>query len=165
MTAFQFGDATGAVSAFTFLRKPGSRTILPGNGKIGSEMAATGGGDLIFRSGTTVVVADTSKAGASVVKRSAVVGDDAAEDRRTKAQPPLLPTLLPEKGLETETVRYALGPVGYRAMGGVLPDGMVGFDKSAEVAMAKYADRGMLTLLLYPTPQIAGIADGRSRPR
>lgn len=156
VTAFQFGDATGAVSAFTFLRKPRSRTILPGNGKIGSEMAATSGGELIFRSGTTVVVADTGKAGASVVSDLRRLETTLPKIGGQKAQSPLLPTLLPAKGLETETVRYALGPVGYRAMGGVLPDGTVGFDKSAEVAMAKYADRGMLTLLLYPTPQIAG---------
>jgi hypothetical protein len=41
-------------------------------------------------------------------------------------------------------------------MGGVLPVSVIGFDKSAEVATAKYAGRGTLTLLLYPTPQIAG---------
>jgi hypothetical protein len=41
-------------------------------------------------------------------------------------------------------------------MGGVLPAGIVGFDKSAEVVTAKYSGRGTLTLLLYPTPQIAG---------
>ena len=156
VTAFQFGDTTGAVSAFTFLRQPGSRTILPGNGKIGSEMAATGRGDLIFRSGTTVVVADTSKAGASTVNDLRRLETTLPKIGGRRAQSPLLPTLLPGKGLEPDTLRYALGPVGYRAMGGVLPDGMVGFDKSAEVVMAKYAGRGMLTLLLYPTPQIAG---------
>jgi hypothetical protein len=33
---------------------------------------------------------------------------------------------------------------------------LVGFDKSAEVVTAKYKSGGVLTLLLYPTPQIAG---------
>ena len=51
---------------------------------------------------------------------------------------------------------YALGPAGYQAMGGVLPADAVGFDKSAEAVTAKYRSGGMLTLLLYPTPQIAG---------
>ena len=41
-------------------------------------------------------------------------------------------------------------------MGGVLPAEIVGFDKAAEVVMAKYEGGGTLTLLLYPTPQIAG---------
>jgi hypothetical protein len=48
------------------------------------------------------------------------------------------------------------GRRGYAAMGGVLPADVVGFDKSAEVVTAKYEGGGVLTLLLYPTPQIAG---------
>ncbi len=156
VTAFQFGDATGAVSAFTYLRKPGSRLVLSGNGKVGSEMASSGAGDFIFRSGVTVVIADVSRAGASVVNDLRLLETTLPKIGGTKAQSPLLPTLLPAKGLEAETVRYALGPAGYQAMGGVLPAEIIGFDKSAEVVMAKYEGRGMLTLLLYPTPQIAG---------
>jgi hypothetical protein len=41
-------------------------------------------------------------------------------------------------------------------MGGVLPAEIVGFDKAAEVVTAKYEGKGTLTMLLYPTPQIAG---------
>ena len=33
---------------------------------------------------------------------------------------------------------------------------IIGFDKAGEVVTAKYAGEGTLTLLLYPTPQIAG---------
>ena len=68
----------------------------------------------------------------------------------------MLPSLLPMKGLDAESLRYALGPVGSREMGGVLPAEMVGFDKSAETVTAKYKGGGVLTLLLYPTPEIAG---------
>jgi hypothetical protein len=156
VTAFQFGDATGAVSAFTYLRKPDSRMILSGDGKIGAETAASNGGSIIFRSGTTVVVADASRAGAPATSDLHRLETTLPKIGGPKSQAPLLPTLLPEKGLDLESVRYALGPVGYHAMGGVLPGGMVGFDKAAEVLMAKYSGRGLLTLLLYPTPQIAG---------
>lgn len=156
VTAFQFGDATGAVSAFTYLRKPGSRTILSGDRKIGAETAALNDGNIIFRSGTTVVMADTSKAGASVTGDLHRLETTLPKIGGPKSQPPLLPTLLPTKGLDFESVRYALGPVGYQAMGGVLAGEMIGFDKAAEVAMAKYSGGGLLTLLLYPTPQIAG---------
>jgi hypothetical protein len=155
LDAYQFGDATGAASAFTFLRRPESRMVVAKDGKIGSEMAASGG-DYIFRSGTTVVVADASKAGAPVVSDLRLLESTLPKVGGPRGQDPLLPTLLPRKNIEIESVRYALGPVGYQAMGGVLPGGIVGFDKSAEAAMAKYKDRGMLTLLLYPTPQIAG---------
>ena len=57
------------------------------------------------------------------------------------------------------SVRYALGPVGYVATRGVLPAGTIGFDKAAEALTAEYAGRngtGVLTMLLYPTPEIAG---------
>ena len=74
----------------------------------------------------------------------------------TKGLAPLLPTYLPAKGLETDSVKYALGPVGYQAMGGALPPEIIGFDKAAEVVTAKYEGKGTLTMLLYPTPQIAG---------
>lgn len=153
--AYQFGDATGAASAFTFLRKPESRMGVSKDSQIGSEMAASGA-DYIFRSGTTVVVADASKAGVPVVGDLRLLESTLPKIGGPRAQPPLLPTLLPAKGLEPESERYALGPVGYQAMGGVLPGDIVGFDKSAEVVMAKYKGRGLLTLLLYPTPQIAG---------
>jgi hypothetical protein len=73
-----------------------------------------------------------------------------------RALAPQLPTYLPGKGLEKDTVKYSLGPVGYQATGGVLPGSMIGFDKAAEVVTAKYQGRGTLSLLLYPTPQIAG---------
>lgn len=155
LDAYQFGDATGAASAFTFLRRPESRMVVAKANKVGSEMAASGG-DYIFRSGTTVVVADASKAGAPVVSDLRLLESTLPKIGGPRGQDPLLPTLLPTKDIEIESVRYALGPVGYQSMGGVLPPGIVGFDKSAEVAMAKYKGRGMLTLLLYPTPQIAG---------
>jgi hypothetical protein len=41
-------------------------------------------------------------------------------------------------------------------MGAVVPPEIVGFDKAAEVVTAKYEGKGTLTLVLYPTPQIAG---------
>lgn len=156
VTAYQFGDVTGALSAFTFLRQPGSRLVVSGNGKIGSEMASTTRGDYTFRSGATVVVADASKAAGPVVGDLRILETSLPKIGGPRSQAPLLPTLLPANGLEAETVRYSLGPVGYQAMGGVLPPNLIGFDKSAEVITAKYKGRGTLTLLLYPTPQIAG---------
>ena len=156
LDAYQFGDATGAASAFTFLRRPESRMVVAKDSKVGSEMAASGG-EYIFRSGITVVVADASKAGAPVVSDLRLLESTLPKIGGPRGQDPLLPTLLPARDIEIESVRYALGPVGYQAMGGVLPPGIVGFDKSAEAVMARYKDRGMLTLLLYPTPQIAGI--------
>jgi hypothetical protein len=136
VTVYQFDDATGAFAAYTYLRK--------------------GGGEHITLSGVSVVVSDLKLYPESAAALLKTVEVGLPKVGGTKGLPPLLPTYLPEKGLEKDTVKYSLGPVGYAATGGVLPGGIVGFDKAAEVVTAKYQGRGTLTLLLYPTPQIAG---------
>jgi len=149
VTAYQLVDATGAHATFSYFLRPGPGYRGP---KIGDE---TGDGYL-FRSGVTVVSAE-SKLGAAAT-------DAMLQDLSTrlpkiggaKGLAPLLPTFLPMKALKTETVKYALGPVGYQAMGGILPSGIVGFDKAAEAVQAKYDGEGTLSLFMYPTPQIAG---------
>ncbi|MEO8736638.1 MAG: DUF6599 family protein [Edaphobacter sp.] len=153
--AYQFGDATGAYSAFTFLRTPEMKS-LPATKKIGTQAAATPKGDFLVWSGTTVVSASVSDVRPATIDelRRLVVTLPKVGGPRGLA--PTLPILLPIEGVKTDTVKYALGPRGYQAMGGVLPSEMVGFDKSAEVVMAKYDGQGTLTLLMYPTPQIAG---------
>lgn len=152
--AMEFGDATGAFSAMTLLLRPGMRL-----GKDLGRVSAVGGGEALFTSGDTVVLA-------SPVEGTAVGDLRALEVTLPKiggvrGLPPLLPTLLPAKGLDPNSERYALGPVSYRQMGGTLPVGTLGFDKAAETATARYAGgaggrQGTLTLLLYPTPEIAG---------
>ena len=157
--AYQFGDATGAYSAYTFLRKPDMHN-LPEGKAIGGHSASNAGGEFLFRSGTTVVVADVSAVRASTLNELRLLASTMPKVGGPRGLPPLLPTLLPEKELEKDTVKYALGPAGYQAMEGVLPPGIVGFDKAAEVVTAKYQGKGTLTLVLYPTPEIAG-AHGR----
>ncbi len=152
--AMEFGDATGAFSAMTLLLRPGMRL-----GKDLGRVSAVGGGEALFTSGDTVVLA-------SPVEGTAVGELRALELTLPKiggprGLPPLLPTLLPAKGLDLNSERYALGPVSYQQMGGTLPTGTLGFDKAAEAATAHYpggasGKQGTLTLLLYPTPEIAG---------
>jgi hypothetical protein len=135
VTVYQFDDATGAVAAYDYLRKSGSTVV---------------------RSGVSVVVANLkgSPASTEAVLRTVEVG--LPKVGGPKGMSPLLPTYLPGKGLEKGSERYVLGPVGYQAMSGVLPPEIIGFDKAAEVVTGKYEGKGTLTMLLYPTPQIAG---------
>jgi len=135
VTSYQFGDATGATSAYDYLRRSAPYVV---------------------RSGVSVVVADVkgSRASADALLKTIETGLPKVSGARGLA--PLLPTVVPQKGLEKESEHYALGPRGYQAMGGVLPPETIGFDKAAETVTAKYAGEGTLTLLLYPTPQIAG---------
>lgn len=151
VTAQQFVDATGAHAAYSYYQRPGSS--YRGTG-LGSETSASAEGYL-FRSGASVVEAKGPR-GAKTEALLSGIEVRLPKVAGPKGLPPLLPTYLPEKGLERESVKYALGPVSYEAMGGVLPGAILGFDKAAEAVTAKYAGKGQLTMLLYPTPQIAG---------
>jgi hypothetical protein len=149
--AFQFGDATGAVAAYTYFRSPEGHPAP--QLKLGPDEFLEGN-SLIFRDGATVILTDYNNAlrvadlAALEVTLPKVSGPAAIE--------PTLPEVLPVRGLDAESLRYAVGPASYREMGGVLPAEAVGFDKSAEAVTAKYKGGGVLTLLLYPTPEIAG---------
>lgn len=155
LNAYQFGDATGAYSAFTLLRSPEFRPV--SDAKL-QATAVQKGDTVLLWAGVSVVQAQFH-GGHRLGDLEAIV-TGLPKVGGTKGLPPLLPTTLPAKGLQAETVKYALGSSGYEAMGGVLPADIVGFDKSAEVVTARYSGKGTLTLLLYPTPQIAG-AHGR----
>ena len=155
MTAYRFADASGAISAFDYFRKPGMRAE-----KLGDE-AVSNADELLMRSGVCVVVSHgiVWQLKSDHGKMIAVMGeliDHLPKVGGPAGIAPLLPTMLPAKGLDADSVKYALGPVGYQAMGGVLPAQAVGFDKNGETVTAKYKNGGVLTLLLYPTPQIAG---------
>ncbi len=160
--AFEFGDATGAYSAYTFYRslEKGAR-VTAGDarqGKGSGETTSDAEGTLVW-AGTAVLRVKGRLAGPELA--ALVAGLPKVGGRKGLA--PLLPTLLPKESVEAGTVRYALGPAGYAAMHGVLPPNDLGWDKSLETATAAVAAKGRggsgsgeLTLMLYPTPQIAG---------
>jgi hypothetical protein len=162
--ALQFGDATGAAAAFSFYRKPELRGLTSGQ-KLGAG-AAVSADQAIFWSGDTLVIATAKQGHAALVADLKELEVALPKIGGPKGAPPLLPALVPTKGLEAGSLRYALGPVSYAAEGGVLPTEILGWNKSGEVVTARYVSNGgslkggsgegVLTLLLYPTPQIAG---------
>ncbi len=150
--ALRFGDATGAYGAYTYYRQPGMEHEAIGNG------AARDARRVILWSGTTVVEAtfdrpatDEGFAMKALAKKLPVaVGSDAIA--------PTLPLYLPKEGLDRSTARYAIGPAAYVKGGGVLPVSVIDFSQDAEVVTAQYATqegRGTLTVIGYPTPQMA----------
>jgi hypothetical protein len=158
--ALEFNDATGAYSAYTFYRSMmKAPKVVAGDARSGHTSETTvDSADSLAWAGTAVVRVNghaDAKALQTIVSSMPKVGG-----RRGLA--PLLPTYLPAKGLSAATVRYALGPIAYKAMGGVLPPAMLDWSKSAETLAAEYVspkgghDKGLLHLLMYPTPQIAG---------
>ncbi len=154
LEAVQFGDRTGAYSAFTLVERPGMR--------LGGELAtyqAVGGDVALFMVGKSVVLAEFP----SAVTAGDIAGLRPLLESLPKAfgntgQAPILPTLIPTKGLVAGSFRYALGPVGYAAEGGVLPAASLNWKMEPEAVTAKYDDeRGKetLTILMYPTPTLA----------
>lgn len=155
--AMQFGDATGAVAAFTLLRQRGMTETAADSGARNHTNIAASGGHTLLREGVSLVVLDSPSALSPQDLRS--LADTLPKIGGPKGLPPLLPTYLPTGGLVPGSVEYAVGPVAYKTTGGLLPADLLGFDKAGESATADYTGRagsGKLTLLLLPTPQIAG---------
>ncbi len=171
LRARRFADATGAYGAFTFYRHPGMRNEDIGQG------AAIGGNEALFWNGTTLVdaVFENASLGASEACAPVASGETCISLASSKASlkqlaaaippaagsegvAPSLPHYLPAPGLDAESVRYSIGPVAYAGAGGVLPPALIDFTRDPEVVTAQYAARdgkGTLTVLEYPTPQIA----------
>lgn len=155
--AIELGDRTGAYSAFTLMARPGMTVgrELGANDAVG--VGADGGGEVLFTVGSSVVL--VKGATGADVRMLKPLAEGLPKVTGSRGVAPLLPELVPAKGLVAGSVRYALGPVSYAAGGGVLPAGSLGWDKEPEAVTALYDDaRGKetVTLLLYPTPTIAG---------
>jgi hypothetical protein len=147
--AWQFKDATGAYGAFTYFRQPQMKPE-----KIGHE-GAVAGDHHIFWDGTTVV--DATFAHPSKDEPAAMQELAASLPKAYGAAgvPPSLPHYLPAAGIDPQTVRYAIGPAAYAKMSGALPANQIDFSQDAEAITARYGQE-TLTLVMYPTPQIAG---------
>jgi hypothetical protein len=153
LKAMQFVDATGAYGAFTFYRKTGMRTE-----DIGRE-AASDSHEVVFWSGLAVVDATAHGMGAAEKKMLAALSPALPRSAGPEGTPPSLARYLPAASLEKSSIHYAIGPDAYVKAGGVLPPGILDFSRDAEAITASYPHRsgtGTLTILEYPTPQIAG---------
>jgi hypothetical protein len=149
--AVEFGDRTGAYSAFTLAERPDMRAAKD----VGSSNAI-GDGAVLFTIGDTVVLAaPATNADLPALKDLAKTLPKVSGSQGVA---PLLPGYVLAEHLAPSGLRYALGPASYAAEGGVLPANSLGWDKSAEVVTANYDEKHgkeTLTLLMYPTPQIA----------
>lgn len=149
--AVEFGDRTGAYSAFTLAVRPEMKV-----GKNVGSWDAVGDDAVMFTTGDTLVLASpASVADLPALKELAKVLPKVTGSRGVA---PLLPSFVPDEHLVASGMRYALGPESYAAEGGVLPASSLGWDRSAEAVTANYDlkhGRETITLLIYPTPQIA----------
>lgn len=149
--AVEFGDRTGAYSAFTLVERPEMKPAK----ELGSS-GTVGDGAVLFTQGDSVVLA--SPADSADVPALRDLAKVLPKVNGARGVAPLLPNLVPGEHLVPGSVRYALGPATYAAEGGVLPANSLGWSKSAEGVTAAFDMKHgheTLTLLLYPTPQIA----------
>ena len=151
--AIRFTDASGAYAAYTFYRRPG----LPKQ-EVGFGGVFDGTRVLFWQSATVVDATFDHLTGMSAAELRELAGSLPKAEGGAGVPPPL-PGYLPQAGLDPQSTRYALGPIGYVRGGGLLPPSLVDFGRSAEVLTAQYSSRdggdGALTLIDYPTPQLA----------
>jgi hypothetical protein len=150
--AIRFQDASGAYGAFTFYRRPGSIAEQIG------RTAAWDGSHVLFWNGATLVDATLDHVTPMTASELRELAKDLPQPSGSANVAPPLPGYLPRQGLELGLSHYSLGPEAYARTGGVLPASLVDFPASAEAVTALYSDRagdGQVTLLIYPTPQLA----------
>jgi hypothetical protein len=152
LRAIRFQDASGAYGAFTFYRRPGSIAEQIG------RSAAWDGTHALFWNGATLVDATLDHVTPMTASELRELAKDLPQPPGSANVAPPLPGYLPRQGLELGLTHYSLGPEAYARTGGVLPVSLVDFAASAEAVTALYSDRdgdGQVTLLIYPTPQLA----------
>jgi hypothetical protein len=150
--AIRFADASGAYAAYTFYRRPG----LPKQ-EVGFGGVFDGTRVLFWQSATLVDATFDHLTGMSAAELRELAGYLPKAEGGGGVPPPL-PGYLPQAGLDPQSTRYALGPIGYVRGGGLLPPSLVDFGRGAEVITAQYSGsdgNGSLTVIDYPTPQLA----------
>ena len=152
LRAMEFDDASGAMSAFSFYRHPNMLAEQIGAG------AAYDGKHILFWSGDIVVDATFSRITAMSASELRGMVTTLPTPTGSSGIAPNIGGYLPTQDLEPVSERYALGPQTYAQGGGTLPASLVDFARGAETMTAQYKSingEGVLTLLEYPTPQIA----------
>jgi len=152
LRALRFQDASGAYGAYSFYRPNGWAKESIGAG------AASNKNRVLFWKGDTVVDATYSRIGPMTAGELREIANQLPTPTGNRNIAPPILASLPQTSLEGQTTHYALGPTGYTGSGGVLPTSLAGFDRGAEAVTADYnlaSGPATLTLLEYPTPQIA----------
>jgi hypothetical protein len=156
--AFRFGDATGAYGAYSFYRQSGWPKEQIGTG------AASDHGRVLFWAGNILVDSQFSHISAMSGSELRELAASIPKPAGNKSVAPPILANMPQKNLNGQSTHYALGPAGYSGPSGapvpegVLPAGLVGFDRGAETATANYklqSGPATLTLINYPTPEMA----------
>jgi hypothetical protein len=158
--ALRFKDASGAYGAYSFYRQNGWPKEEIGTG------ATSNHNRVLFWVGNVVVDANFSRIGPMSGSELRELAAEIPAPIGSKAMAPPILADLPQASIDGQTTHYALGSAGYAGSGGVLPADLVNFDLGAESVMANYTLRSgvaTLTIIDYPTPQIAAAQETKIR--
>lgn len=148
--SFRFNDATGAYGAFTYFRQPGMHPETIGHD------GASSADRYLFWTGTTLVDATFTVPTPNAKPALAALAGFFPQVGGAAGTPPTLPHYLPTAQLDPATIHYVIGPAAFAQLHSQIPAATIDFGLDAELITAQYGSEGTLTLLLYPTPQIAG---------
>jgi hypothetical protein len=150
--AARFADASGAFGAYTFYLQPGMARE-----QIGDQGASADRRVLFYRGH---IVVDAVFSQLSVMSAAGLRELAGALPRPTGNAgnlPPIL-AFMPHHGYETNTEKYAEGPLGLSAITSPIPAELVDFGANPEVVLGQYsvgAGEATLMLIEYPTPALA----------
>lgn len=156
--ALRFSDASGAYGAYSFYRASNWPKVEIGAG------AASDNKRVLFWTGNILIDANFSQVSAMTASELRDMASQLPIPSGTRNLPPPILGDLPQRDIQGQSTHYALGPAGYTgpaaqsASPAVLPVSLIGFDRGAEAITAGYgltSGPATLTLLSYPTPQIA----------
>jgi len=151
--AARFNDATGAYGAFTFYRSPEMFAET-----IGDMGVVSNGNRVLFFKGNILIEAAFDRVTAMSAAELRNFASELPSPPPNVSHVPDLPKYLPRQTLVANSAKYVIGPLAYEHLQPVIPASAVDFGRSAEVAFGNYKTSdgtGSLSLIYYPTPQIA----------
>src|ERR1035441_1347221 len=151
--AARFNDASGAYGAFTFYRQPSM-----GTERIGTKAASANQRIPFFRDNILVHPKFDRLTEMSAAELRELAGMLPAA-KASAENLPSLPGYLPKSHAVENSAKYILGPQALVAQKGPLTSEQIDFSHDPEILMQDYSSASgplTLTLIQYPTPQIAG---------
>lgn len=150
--AARFGDASGAYGAFTYYKMP--QMLIE---KIGDQAASLNERVLFYRGNILVDAVFQKLSAMSAAELRELAGGLPLPPGNTRNLPGL-PAYLPSQSYVKNSAKYLVGPLTLQNLNAPIPAELVDFTAGAEVVVGNYTTSGgeaTLTLISYPTPQIA----------
>ncbi|MGB7600599.1 MAG: DUF6599 family protein [Candidatus Sulfotelmatobacter sp.] len=150
--AARFADASGAFGAYTFYLQSGMARE-----EIGDQGASADRRVLFYRGHVVVDAVFNELSVMSAASLRELAGALPRPGGNAGNLPPIL-AFMPHHGYQTNTEKYAEGPLGLSAITSPIPASLIDFSANPEVVLGQYSvGSGEATLMLieYPTPALA----------